>query len=114
MYAADQLAKFRLRSEPSKTSSPTYELPVAFFKKGTPEEFIKFKKQLKRVFHGQDLTTAAQKVSIVHRLLVGQALTNFKNGFNQEPEKETDNKDSTGTAAEASPGAKSADSATTA
>ena len=40
--AKDEVVNFKLRSQPAKASSPVHKLAVAFFKSGTPEEYLKF------------------------------------------------------------------------
>eukprot|EP00957_Ditylum_brightwellii_P079275 6028556-Ditylum_brightwellii.AAC.1 len=41
-----QYHTYRLRTTPSDTDSPTYELAIPFFEEGTPKEWIKFRRGL--------------------------------------------------------------------
>ena len=68
----DDYLSMKLRSIPNKSTSPVYELNVPYFKsEGTPEEWLKFLNNFKKVIIGQDLSTGAT------RLLTGEALTQF-------------------------------------
>eukprot|EP00957_Ditylum_brightwellii_P039091 2954787-Ditylum_brightwellii.AAC.1 len=49
-----QYHTYRLRITPADTNSPTYELAIPFFDKGTPEEWIKFRHGLQAVLKGQN------------------------------------------------------------
>eukprot|EP00957_Ditylum_brightwellii_P153608 11690029-Ditylum_brightwellii.AAC.1 len=51
-----QYHTYRLRTTPAETDSPTYELAIPFFDKGTPEEWIKFWRGLQAVLKGQNVT----------------------------------------------------------
>eukprot|EP00957_Ditylum_brightwellii_P085382 6495726-Ditylum_brightwellii.AAC.1 len=49
-----QYHTYRLRTTPADNDSPTYKLTVPFFDKGTPEEWIKFRRGLQAVLKGQN------------------------------------------------------------
>eukprot|EP00957_Ditylum_brightwellii_P186869 14230174-Ditylum_brightwellii.AAC.1 len=51
-----QFHTYKLCTTPADTTSPTYELSVPFFDKGTPEEWIKFRRGLQAVLKGQNVT----------------------------------------------------------
>lgn len=63
----------KLRSDPTDANSQTYDLPVRIFKTGTPEEWLLFVKDLRRVIAGQNITTGPNKYSMTRRLLGGDA-----------------------------------------
>eukprot|EP00957_Ditylum_brightwellii_P070550 5360212-Ditylum_brightwellii.AAC.1 len=50
-----QFHTYKLRTTPADTDSPTYELSIPFFDKGTPEEWIKFRHGLQTVLKGQNV-----------------------------------------------------------
>ena len=54
-----------------------YEIQVAHFESGTPEEWLKFMSNIDQVFTGQDVTTGPPQYSIVRSLLKGDTLTVF-------------------------------------
>ena len=68
---------YKLRTVPGDSASPIYELSVPFFSNGTPEEWIKFHKNIKQVFVGQDITTGPTQYALARSLLRGDALTIF-------------------------------------
>ncbi len=75
----DSYLKMKLRSTPTDADSPTYELEICYFKSGTPEEWLKFKKNLNRVIIGQNLTTGPTQYAMARRLLLGNCLAVFNN-----------------------------------
>eukprot|EP00957_Ditylum_brightwellii_P033616 2548930-Ditylum_brightwellii.AAC.1 len=44
---SSQYHTYRLRTTPADTDSPTYKFAIPFFDKGTPKEWIKFRRGLK-------------------------------------------------------------------
>ena len=68
---------YKLRTVPGDSSSPIYELSVPFFGAGTPEEWIRFHKNVQQVFVGQDVTTGPTQYALARSLLRGDALTVF-------------------------------------
>jgi len=68
---------FKLRSNPTEEDSGTYELTVAYFRTGTPEEWLLVRKAILEVCTGQNLTTGPQKYTIARRILKGDALAAF-------------------------------------
>lgn len=68
---------YKLRTLPADPDSPVYEIQVAHFESGTPEEWLKFMSNIDQVFAGQDVTTGPPQYSIVRSLLKGDALTVF-------------------------------------
>ena len=67
----------KLRSNPSEVDSPTHDFSIPFFSDGCPKEFLKFRKNLNRVFTGQNLTTGPQRHAMTQNPLEGQARTRF-------------------------------------
>ena len=65
----DKLSSFKLRSDPSDASSPTYELSVRYFNDGTPEEWLLFLKAVREVLRGQGITTGPPAFNMYRRLL---------------------------------------------
>ena len=73
----DQYLALKLKSIPGSASSSEYILNVPYFRAGTAEEWIKFLKNLDRVFLGQGLQTGPNKFSMTRRLLAGGSLSSF-------------------------------------
>ena len=73
-----QYHTYKLRTTPADASSPVYELAVPFFDSGTPEEWIKFRRGLKAVLKGQNVTTGPPSFAVAKTLLKGDALTVFE------------------------------------
>lgn len=67
----------KLRSDPTDSSSQTYELTVKFFRTGSPEEWLVFCRDLKRVLAGQNITTGPPKYTMARRLIFGDTLAVF-------------------------------------
>jgi len=72
--------RYKLRNVPEDESSPTYELSVPYFGTGTPEEWLKFRKNLEKVVVGQNVTTGPGRYTVARRLLEGDALASFDQG----------------------------------
>ena len=68
----------KLRTNPNNANSQTYELTVKFFSHGTPEEWLVFVRNLKRIFVGQNITQGAGKYAMIRRLLLGDTLAAFE------------------------------------
>ena len=71
--------KIKCRTNPSDATSTTYEIPMAYFKEGTPEEWLIFMDRLGRCITGQNATSGQAKFSLTRRLLDGAAKTAFEN-----------------------------------
>ena len=56
-----QYQTYKLRNVPKDDNSPTYELAVPYFSTGTPEEFLIFCENVKRVCHGQNVSDGVSK-----------------------------------------------------
>ena len=69
--------KIKCRTNPTDADSTTYEIPMSYFRDGTPKEWFLFKKKLKRCINGQNATTRQAKYALARRLLAGQALADF-------------------------------------
>ena len=68
----------KLQSTPGDADSQTYELSIPYFSTGTPEQWLKFVRDLNRVLVGQNLTTGPSKYQMARRLLDGDALAKFE------------------------------------
>eukprot|EP00957_Ditylum_brightwellii_P009024 681997-Ditylum_brightwellii.AAC.1 len=51
-----QSLTYKLCATPADATSPIYKLSIPFFNKGTPEEWIKFRRGLAVVLKGQNVT----------------------------------------------------------
>jgi hypothetical protein len=70
---------YKLRNDPADPQSPGYELTIPYFRDGTPEQFLRFKKNLNKVFNGQNVTDGPGMFTIGRRLMDGDALSHFEN-----------------------------------
>ena len=73
-----QYHTYKLRTVPTDTASPVYELTVPFFSSGTAEEWIKFRRGVAAVLAGKNVTTGPASYALVKTLLKGDALTVFQ------------------------------------
>ena len=71
--------KIKCRTNPADASSTTYDIPMEYFKEGTPEEWLIFQDKLGRCITGKNATSGAAKFALTRRLLDGQAKTAFEN-----------------------------------
>ena len=69
---------YKLRNDPTNENSPTYELSIPYFATGSPEEWLRFLKNLTKVFTGQNVTDGPGKYTVMKRLLEGEALSVFE------------------------------------
>jgi hypothetical protein len=67
----------KLRSDPTNVDSQTYELTIKFFSGGTPEEWLVFLRDFKRVLVGQNITNGPGKYLMICRLIFGDTLAVF-------------------------------------
>ena len=51
--------KIKCRTKPGDADSTSYKIPMAYFRDGTPEEWILFKKKLTQCMTGQNTTGRA-------------------------------------------------------
>jgi len=70
---------YKLRNVPADENSPVYELSVPYFRTGTCEEWLIFRKNLEKVILGQNVTNGPGRFIVARRLLEGDALTVFNN-----------------------------------
>ena len=75
----DECLTLKLKSDPADANSQDYELTIAYFNNGTPEQWLKFLRDLKKVFTGMNVTTGPNKYNMARRLLEGEALAHFNN-----------------------------------
>ena len=69
---------YKLRTQPTDSSSPVYDLSVPVFDHGTPEVWLRFVKNLKSVFTGQNITSGPTQYALARCLLKGDALAVFE------------------------------------
>ena len=69
---------YKLRTDPADPDSLTYELSIPFFTKESPEEWIKFRRGLKAVLKGQNVTQGPASYAVAKTLLKGDALMVFE------------------------------------
>ena len=67
----------KLRTDPADVNSQTYELTVKFYRTGTPEEWLIFMRDLKRILVGQNVTTGPPRYAMLRRLVLGDTLAVF-------------------------------------
>eukprot|EP00957_Ditylum_brightwellii_P008094 613816-Ditylum_brightwellii.AAC.1 len=77
-----QYHTYKLRTTPTDATSPIYKLSVPFFDKGTPEEWIKFRRGLQAVLKGQNVMQGPPSYAVIKTLLKGDALTVFEQAEN--------------------------------
>lgn len=70
---------YKLRNDPSDPTSAGYDLTIPYFRDGTPEQFLRFRKNLLKVFAGQNVTDGPGMFTIGRRLMDGDALSEFEN-----------------------------------
>ena len=68
----------KLRSNPSQADSQVYEIITRAFDHGTPEEWIRHRRTMKRILKGQNITSGPDKFRMIRRLLEGKALADFE------------------------------------
>ena len=61
----------KCRTDPTDETSSSYDLPIPYFSTGTPEEWLRFVRNLSKVYVGQNLTTCPQQYACIRRLLDG-------------------------------------------
>jgi hypothetical protein len=76
-YAKGEYITLKLRTVPADENSATHDLIVPYFSMGTPEEWLRWKRDLGRVLQGQNVTTGPGKYNMTRRLLEGDALAAF-------------------------------------
>ena len=67
-----------MRTQPNNSSSLVYDFSVPVFDHGTPEVWLKFVKNLKSVFVGQNITSGPTQYALARCLLKGNTLTVFE------------------------------------
>ena len=58
----------KCRTDPTDDTS-SYNLPISYFSTGTPEEWLRFVRNVSKVYVGQNLTTGPQQFACIPRLL---------------------------------------------
>ena len=69
---------YTLRNTPSDKSSPTYDLSVPFFRSGSAEEWLIFRRNLDKVVQGQNIKSGPAAFAVARKLLEGEALAVFE------------------------------------
>ena len=69
----------RCCSNPTDSTSITYDLFIPMFKEGNLKEWLKWVKNVKRAAKGQNMTTEPTKFALPKHLLDGRALIAFEN-----------------------------------
>eukprot|EP00957_Ditylum_brightwellii_P076895 5844844-Ditylum_brightwellii.AAC.1 len=73
-----QFYTYKLRTTPTDATSPIYKLSIPFFDRGTPEEWIKFRRGLSAVLKGQNVTQGPPSYAVANTLLKGDTLPVFE------------------------------------
>eukprot|EP00957_Ditylum_brightwellii_P004936 376313-Ditylum_brightwellii.AAC.1 len=73
-----QFHTYKLRTTPTDATSPLYELFVPFFKSGTLEEWIQFRRGLTVVLKDQNITQGPPSYAVAKTLFKGYTLTVFE------------------------------------
>jgi len=66
-------ATLKCKTRPGVADSASYELPIPL-NSGTPEEFLKWKRNVEKAISGQGATDGPSKYTLTCRLLDGDAL----------------------------------------
>ncbi len=81
--AKNEYLSLTLRTEPENADSQTYELSIRYFREGSPEEWLVFQKDLRRILQGQNVTTGPPSYAMARRVLEGDALAAFETAATQ-------------------------------
>ena len=81
--------KLELRSNPENADSVKVGAFFKVFEQGTPEQWCRWRDDLKRAWKGLNNTTGPNRASTVRHLLEGQALDDFEQFFMEEGVNET-------------------------
>ena len=81
--AKNEYLSLTLRTEPENADSQTYELSIRYFCEGSPEEWLVFQKDLRRILQGQNVTTGPPSYAMARRVLEGDALAAFETAATQ-------------------------------
>jgi hypothetical protein len=73
----ENVSVFKLRTNPNNDDSPTYDMKALTFTSGSVEEYIMWKRDLRKICVGQHVTDPAGKFAMTRRLLDGDALAAF-------------------------------------
>ena len=67
----------KCKTTPDAEGSATYDLPIPYFKTGTAEEFLRWRRNVHRALTGQNVTTGPGQYNLTRKLLDGDALMVF-------------------------------------
>ena len=77
MLVRSQYITLKLRSNPTKDASQTYNLILPYYNSASPEEWLEFHADLKKVIIGQNITGGPGKHTMARRVLQEDALLLF-------------------------------------
>ena len=67
----------KCRSDPTNADSLTYELPIPYFRSGTPEVYLKWLANARKAYVGKNCQSGPEKFGMFKRLLEGEAKAVF-------------------------------------
>ena len=67
----------KCKTTPDVEGAATYDLPIPYFKTGTAEEFLRWKRNVQRALTGQNVTTGPGQYNLTRKLMDGDALMVF-------------------------------------
>ena len=82
--ASKYAKQIKCRTNPADATSTTYDIPMGYFKEGTPEEWLIFMDRLGCCITGKNATSGAAKFALTRRLLDRAAKTAFENAAQLE------------------------------
>ena len=67
----------KCKTTPNSANSATYDLPIPYFRSGSTEEYLKWKRNVNRALTGQGISDGPGKYNLTRKLLDGDALMVF-------------------------------------
>jgi len=67
----------KCKTSPDTDGSATYDLPIPYFKTGTAEEFLRWRRNVDRALTGQNVSNGPGQYNLTRKLLDGDALMVF-------------------------------------
>ena len=67
----------KCKTTPNVANSATYDLPIPYFRSGSTEEYLKWRRNVSRALTGQGITDGPGKYNLTRKLLDGDALMVF-------------------------------------
>ena len=87
----DAYITLKLRTSPADADSQTYDLTLVYFNSGSPEEWLRFRRDLRKVLVGQNITQGPPMYAMARRVLEGDALSRFNTVANDHGNETTAN-----------------------